>query len=234
MKKTVLTLVALFMLTAAFAQTTKVVIETNFGKIVAVLYDNTPLHRDNMIKLANEHFFDSLLFHRVIPQFVIQGGDPQSKNAPAGMMLGNGEHGERIPAEINDVDFHKRGALAMARDNNPQKASSGCQFYIVTGKTLTDQELNDLSARGRQFSASQREAYKTIGGTAFLDGSYTVFGEVVEGMDVVDKISMVERDQFDRPKQDVRILSIRVLGAKEAKKAGKGSKKKHKKFLGIF
>jgi len=234
MKKLFLTLTTLLVISSAFAQKTKIVIETNYGKIVAVLYDNTPLHHDNMIKLANEHFFDSLLFHRVIPQFVIQGGDPQSKNAAPGTMLGNGEHGDRIPAEFNDSDFHKRGALAMARDNNPQKASSGCQFYIVTGKTLTDDDLNGIESRtGRKYTPAEREAYKTIGGTAFLDGGYTVFGEVIEGMDVVDKISGVERDQNDRPKADVRMLSVRVMSEGKKGKAGK-EKKKHKKFLGIF
>ena len=237
MKKLFLTLTALLVITTAFAQKTKIVMETDLGKIVIVLYDNTPLHRDNMIKLAGEHFFDSLLFHRVIPQFMIQGGDPQSKHATAGMMLGNGEHGERIPAEFNDTDFHKRGVLAMARDNNPQKASSGCQFYIVTGKKMTDDELNSIENNiGRKYTPAQREAYKTMGGTPFLDGNYTVFGEVIEGMDIVDKISMAERDQYDRPKKDIRMISVRVLGSKGSKASAKHEtkKKKHKKFLGIF
>jgi peptidyl-prolyl cis-trans isomerase B (cyclophilin B) len=242
MKKTILTLVSLLVITCSFGQKTKIVIETTFGKIVAELYDNTPLHTNNMIKLANEHFYDSLLFHRVIPGFVIQGGDPNSKHAKEGEMLGNGEHGDRIPAEINDSDFHKRGALAMARDNNPQKASSGCQFYIVTGKVVTDQDLDNIENRtGRKFAESQRQAYKKIGGVPFLDGNYTVFGEVLEGMDVVDKISNVERDQYDRPKQDVRILSIRVLGNEGGDKiimkfqaTKEKKKKKRHKFLGIF
>jgi cyclophilin family peptidyl-prolyl cis-trans isomerase len=233
MKKVVLSLAIVILSTAAFAQKTKVVIETSMGRIVAILYDNTPKHRDNFIKLANEHFFDSLLFHRVIPQFMIQGGDPQSKHAHAGEMLGNGEHGDRIPAEFNDSDFHKRGALAMARDNNPEKASSGCQFYIVTGKVWADADLNNIEAQtGHKFSASQREAYKTIGGTPHLDGSYTVFGEVVEGMDVADKIAMAARDQFDRPKQDIRMISVRVVN--EGKNKSNHSKKKKHKFLGIF
>lgn len=222
---------------SAFAQSTKVVIETEYGRIVMMLYDNTPKHRDNMIKLANEHYYDSTLWHRVIPQFVIQGGDPNSKHAAPGQMLGDGEYGPRIPAEINDSDYHKRGAVGMARDNNPEKMSSGCQFYIVTGKTWTDKELDMVQMRlGRKFTPAQRETYKTIGGTPHLDGGYTVFGEVVEGMDVVDKISQVARDRNDRPEQDIHLLSLRLVEDKAHGKhdhKDKKTKKKHK-FLGIF
>src|SRR5690606_39266199 len=126
---------------------------------------------------ASEGFYDSTLFHRIIPQFMIQGGDPQSKNAPAGTPLGNGDIGYRIDAEINDVNFHRYGAVAAARDNNPDKSSSGCQFYIVVGKKYTDAELDQLNPRGeRAFTPEQREVYKTEGGTPFLDGFYTVFG----------------------------------------------------------
>lgn len=223
MKKYFLTLLSLLAITALQAQTKykdKVVIETDYGKIVISLYDNTPKHRDNMLKLIKQKFYDSTMFHRVIPNFVIQGGDPDSKHAPAGKALGDGDVGYRVPAEINAVNFHQRGAIGMARDNNPQKASSGCQFYIVTGKKYTDEELDKISARtGRKFLPKQRVAYKTIGGTPHLDGNYTVYGIVEEGMDVVDKISVVERDERDRPKQDIRMNKVRV---------------KKKKFLGIF
>lgn len=223
MKKYLLTLLSLLTITALQAQTKykdKVVIETDYGKIVIALYDNTPKHRDNMIKLIKQKFYDSTLFHRVIPDFVIQGGDPDSKHAPAGKSLGDGDVGYRVPAEINAVDFHQRGAVSMARDNNPQKASSGCQFYIVTGKKYTDEELDKISTRtGRKFLPKQRMIYKTVGGTPHLDGNYTVFGIVEEGMDVVDKISAAERDERDRPKQDIRMNKVRI---------------KKKKFLGIF
>lgn len=137
MKKLLVTLSALCIINSAMAQSVnkdKVVIETEYGKIVLALYDNTPKHRDNILKLVKEKFYDSTLFHRVIPNFVVQGGDPDSKKAQPGQQLGEGDVGYRVPAEINAVNFHQRGALGMARDNNPEKASSGCQFYIVTGK----------------------------------------------------------------------------------------------------
>ncbi|MDI9320642.1 MAG: peptidylprolyl isomerase [Phycisphaerales bacterium] len=228
MKKLTLSLFALAISsTFSFAQHTKIAITTEYGKIVMELYNEAPKHRDNMIKLAKEHFFDSTLFHRCIPNFVIQGGDPNSKNAAPGAMLGNGETGYRVDAEFNDSLIHKYGALAMARDNNPDKASSGCQFYIVTGKKLTDDELNSLEQRNnRKYSPSQRDIYKTKGGTAFLDGNYSVFGEVIEGMDIVEKIALEPRDQMDRPKKDIRMMKVEVIEPKAAKKK--------KKFLGIF
>lgn len=222
MRKFLLTILSLCLLSvAAIAKKpTRVAIQTEYGKIVIELYDNTPKHKANMIKLAKEHFYDSTLFHRVIPNFVIQGGDPDSKHAKPGQALGNGEYGSLIPAEINDVNYHKRGAVGMARDNNPEKASSGCQFYIVTGKKYTSEELDKISQRtGRKFTAEQRKEYETAGGVPHLDGGYTVFGEVVEGMDVVDKISNEKRDQRDRPLKDIPMQSVRVV---------------KKKFLGIF
>lgn len=223
MKKLALTLAAGFFVVCSFAQRTKVAITTNYGRIVMELYDETPKHRDNMIKLVKEHFLDSTLFHRVIPQFVIQGGDPNSKNAKPDEALGNGETGYRVDAEINDSAFHKYGAVGMARDNNPAKASSGCQFYIVTGKKYTDDELNGFESRsGKKMPASHREAYKAIGGTPHLDGGYTVFGEVTEGMDVVEKISKEPRNSMDRPNNDIRMLKVEFVKAKR------------KKFLGIF
>ncbi len=189
------------------------------------LYDYTPLHRDNMVKLVKEKFFDSTLFHRVIPNFVIQGGDPDSKHAQPEQMLGNGETGYRIPAEINDSAYHCRSAVGMARDNNPEKASSGCQFYIVTGKKYTDEELDALTQRtGRVFTPQQRETYKTEGGTAFLDGNYTVFGRVLEGMDVVDKISAMPRNQADRPHTDIAMRKVYLQEEGKVKKKRKRKK----------
>lgn len=218
MKKLLLTLVSTLLIMSAYAQKNKVIITTEYGKITMVLYDNTPKHRDNFMKLVKDKFYDSTLFHRVIPQFMIQGGDPESKNAKVGDMLGNGDVGYRVDAEINDKNYHKYGALAAARDNNPEKASSGCQFYISVGKQFTDEQLDQLSQRsGRKFTPVQRTMYKTKGGTPHLDGNYTVFGEVIDGMDVVEKIINEPRDSMDRPKKDIRMIKVRK-----------------KKFLGIF
>lgn len=149
----------------------RVQISTDSGTIMVRLYDETPLHRDNFIKLVRERFYDSLLFHRVIPEFMIQGGDPTSKNAQPGTMLGGGGGNmERIPAEFHPNLFHKKGALAAARDNNPAKASSACQFYLVQGKKYTDGELSMIANRtGKTFSDEQRKIYTTVGGTPFLD-----------------------------------------------------------------
>ena len=236
-----------------------VLIETTFGNIKVRLYNETPLHRGNFLKLVGEHFYDSLLFHRVINRFMIQGGDPDSKNAPA-EILGEGDVGYSIPAEFNPKIFHKRGALAAARngdEENPEQSSSGCQFYIVHGKIFTDSLLGTVEKRitkskaynkvirnkdnkvlfdqlalhrkngivdsikntkakidllteaelvnivPYKFSEEQRKVYTTIGGTPHLDGSYTVFGEVVEGMEIVDKIAAVSTNKSDRPLTNV-------------------------------
>lgn len=185
---------------------TLVEITTDFGTMKLKLYKETPQHRANFIKLVGEGFYDSLLFHRVIKDFMIQGGDPQSKNAAPGQMLGSGDVGYKIPAELVDTLFHKKGVLAAARDNNPQKASSGCQFYIVQGKKMNEQELAMAEQRlGFKFSEAQRQAYMNLGGSPWLDRNYTVFGEVVEGLDIIDKIAAVETLPGDRPKQDVRM-----------------------------
>ncbi len=195
---------------------TRIKLTTDSGIIVIRLYDKTPLHRDNFIKLASEHFFDSLLFHRVIKEFMIQGGDPQSKAAPQGIPLGSGDVGYTIPAEFDSTLFHKKGALAAARmgdDVNPKKESSGCQFYIVQGKKWTDEELNMMEAQlGTKFSAAKRLVYKTIGGVPFLDRGYTVFGEVEKGLEVIDKIAGIPTNgsPYDRPLGDVR-MKIEVL-----------------------
>lgn len=243
-----------------------VVIKTKYGIIKIKLYNETPKHRDNFIKLVKEHYYDSLLFHRVINSFMIQGGDPDSKHAQPGQMLGNGGPNYTIPAEFVPTLYHKRGALAAARESdqvNPTKASSGSQFYIVQGKIFTQDELNyleqkingtrknqllgqmmntpeyawlknkldsmiksgnpnavqdfinetgsiaekELNKTGRfQFTPEQRKLYTTVGGAPHLDGSYTVFGEVIEGMNVVDSIATVSRDKNDRPIEDIRMF----------------------------
>lgn len=193
---------------------TRVKITTDSGVIVVRLYDKTPLHRDNFIKLANEHYFDSLLFHRVMRAFMIQGGDPQSKYAPPGQQLGMGDIGYTIPAEFDTAFIHKKGALAAARTPdhvNPAKASSGCQFYIVQGRTWTDMDLNNIEMqRPTKYTPEQRKTYKTIGGYPPLDMNYTVFGEVESGLQVVDKIASVHTAPGDRPIGDVR-MKIEVI-----------------------
>jgi len=190
---------------------TLIELTTEFGTMKLKLFKETPLHRANFIKLAGEGFYDGLLFHRVIKGFMIQGGDPQSKNATPGQMLGSGDVGYKIPAEIVDGLFHKKGVLAAARDGNPQKASSGCQFYIVQGKPMSDAEISMAEQRtGIKMSDEKKAAYKTIGGSAWLDGSYTVFGEVVQGLDVIDKIADVKTLPGDRPEKDVK-MSMKLI-----------------------
>lgn len=236
----------------------KVKISTSLGDIVVRLYDETPLHRDNFLKLAREGFYDGTLFHRVIKEFMIQGGDPESKGAPKGRQLGSGDAGYTIPAEFVPTLFHKKGALAAARQGdqvNPERRSSGCQFYIVWGKTYNDGQVRQLEhqmfmqaqqqvfdslvqerraqimemRRNRdqaglsalqdelvaiteatvkekglgKMSEEQKTIYKTVGGTPFLDGQYTVFGEVEEGLDIVGKIQEVKTNSSDRPDDDI-------------------------------
>lgn len=249
------------------SEETKLKIETTAGDIMVKLYNETPQHRDNFIKLAEDGTYEGTLFHRVIKDFMIQAGDPESKNAPKGKMLGAGDVGYTVPAEfVYPKYFHKKGALSAARqgDNvNPQKASSGCQFYIVTGKVYNDSTLlgmeeqmnqrrfnnlfNELASKHAKeiykmrkandqdglmdlqdtliaqvekqlagqpefrFTPEQVKAYTTVGGTPHLDGEYTVFGEVLEGMDVVDKIQRVKTDRNDRPEEDVKIVKVEVL-----------------------
>lgn len=253
----------------------KVLIHTEFGDIKIVLYDETPKHRDNFLKLVKNGTLDSTLFHRIIKQFMIQGGDPDSKNAKKGAILGNGNVGYTLPAEIHPNLYHKRGALAAARlgdDVNPNHESSGCQFYIVEGAVFTDSSLDvlirtrmDQPIKQKIFDAfinkpenaglkagfiraqqramttrnqdslnyysaiinpvieaefektphrvitpEQRKTYTTFGGTPHLDGAYTVFGEVVDGMGVVDVIASQPRDRNDRPLRDVR-MTIKVI-----------------------
>jgi len=190
-----------------------VTISTEYGTMKVGLYEETPLHRDNFIKLASEGFYDDLLFHRVIKQFMIQGGDPDSKGATPDKRLGSGGPSYTVPAEFNDNLYHKKGALCAARTNNPEKASSSCQFYIVQGKPQTDAELDQLESRlGFKYTAEQREMYKTVGGVPFLDRNYTVYGEVIEGMDVIDKIAGAETNKAmgDRPVKDVK-MTVKVV-----------------------
>lgn len=241
-------------------------ISTSYGVMVVKLYNETPLHRDNFIKLVRQGFYDSLLFHRIIKSFMIQGGDPLSKHADSNAMLGSGDNGYKIPPEFNPELFHKRGALAAARDNNPQKMSSGCQFYIVQGRRYSAQELEQIinsrnMARKQELlyqcyqsdsvqatvsafqnmgdkeqtrlymekiqlavdkmykemypdatviNENQVQTYIEYGGAPHLDGSYTVFGELVSGWDVLDKIAMVQTKPGDRPAVDVR-MKMRLL-----------------------
>lgn len=185
----------------------KIKISTDSGTIIVQLSDSTPLHRDNFVKLVKEGFYDSLLFHRVIPQFMIQGGDPSSKYAMPGTGLGNGGADmARIPAEFKPSLFHKKGVLAAARDGNPEKASSACQFYLVEGRVQTEEQLNMIEERnGIKYSPEQRAAYTSIGGTPQLDNNYTVFGEVISGLEVITKIVNVPRNRQNRPLGDVRM-----------------------------
>ena len=239
----------------------KIVIVTEYGDIELQLYDNTPQHRDNFIKLAKEGFYDGVLFHRVIKDFMVQAGDPDSKNATPNQPLGPGGPGYTIPAEFDPENIHKCGALAAARLDdraNPTKASSGSQFYIVHGKICTEEYLEQVELQFAYSNARQmyyqylkeeedamqkagqtvdpdsahiranrkasiylqenpyrmpeehRQLYKTIGGTPHLDGEYTVFGEVIQGMEIVDKIIGMETDDNNRPKTDVRIKKMKV------------------------
>lgn len=197
-------------------------ISTTMGDIVVALYNETPKHRDNFVKLVNSGYYDGLLFHRVIEDFMIQGGDPDSRSAEPGKLLGKGGPGYTIPAEICfPIRFHKRGALAAARegdDVNPEMRSSGSQFYIVWGKQLSPSQTDELRESWNEQTEGQftlpdsvAETYETLGGTPHLDGAYTVFGEVVSGLDVVKKIQGVITDKHDRPKTDVRIIKAQVV-----------------------
>jgi peptidyl-prolyl cis-trans isomerase B (cyclophilin B) len=187
---------------------TIVEITTDFGVMTARLYNSTPLHRDNFIKLVKQGFYDSLLFHRVISGFMIQGGDPASKLADSTAMLGAGE-APGIPlvtAEFRNNLIHKKGTLAAARDNNPEKKSSNCQFYIVQGKKMDTAQLSAAN----NYTKNQKEIYQRIGGTPFLDQNYTVFGEVFIGLDVIDKIATTPCYPGDRPVKNVR-MKIKII-----------------------
>ena len=199
---------------------TVMVVETTMGTVEFKLYNETPLHRDNFIRLAEEHYFDSLLFHRIIDNFVIQGGDPNSKYAAPGQELGDGEPDWRVPAEfrLDKGIFHHKGVVNAARegdDTNPDRESCASQFCFMMGSPMTDEQLDRAQARlDRQtggtvkLTPEMREVYKKIGGSPHLDGQYTVFGEVVSGMDVLEAIQKVATDANDRPLEDVRMLRV--------------------------
>ena len=234
MKKQIAFIICIFLTLLTYAQkdsTIKkkdrkrdVLLQTSMGDLVIRLSDSTPLHRDNFLKLVKVGFYDSVLFHRVIKNFMIQGGDPISKTAAAGIPLGNGGPSYTIPAEFRTTLFHKKGVIAAARqgDNvNPQKASSGSQFYIVQGKIFTDSALDVLETtrlNGKKIPSNKREVYKTLGGTPHLDDNYTVFGEVIKGIEVVDKIAVVPTStgaDRDRPLEDVRIIKAKLIKRKK-------------------
>ncbi len=186
-------------------------LETSFGNMTILLYDQTPKHRDNFLKLVEEGFYDGLLFHRVINGFMIQGGDPDSRGAAPNKRLGGGGPGYQIPAEFVDTLVHVKGALAAARTNNPEKKSSGSQFYIVQGKPLADNQLNLIEAqKDLRYTDAQKKAYTTLGGTPHLDREYTVFGVVIKGLDVIDKIAATKTGPGDRPAADVK-MKIRAI-----------------------
>ena len=224
MKNLLLVFLASILLSCAGNKTLpepQVMISTNKGDIVVKLYNETPIHRDNFLKLAETGALDSTLFHRVIKDFMIQGGDPDSRGAAPGVMLGEGEVGEPLPAEFRYPQlFHKRGVLAAAREGdsvNPERKSSSSQFYIVWGRVFeTDSLLDARYEQTKRYGTAPiadevRETYRTIGGTPHLDGIYTVFGEVVSGLDVVDIIQNVETDDNDRPLEDVVVKSITIV-----------------------
>lgn len=223
--KKIFTIIFLLTTLAAFAKPPKnqyVRISTVYGSCIIRLYNETPKHRDNFIKLAKKGFYNGTLFHRVIQSFMIQGGDPDSRDTSknkAGETLGDGDVGYTIPAEFNDSLFHKRGVIAAARDDNPAKASSGCQFYIVEGKRFTDEDLDKMEQgrlKGRKIPLAQREIYKTVGGVPHLDQGYTVYGEVITGIDMVDRIAGVKKDERDRPLENVP-MTVTVLKKGECK-----------------
>jgi cyclophilin family peptidyl-prolyl cis-trans isomerase len=204
MKKIIFIILSLFILQTSFASGPKnqyVRIKTSYGECIIRLINETPKHRDNFIKLTKQGFYNGTLFHRIIQDFMIQGGDPESKNAKAGEELGNGDVGYTVDAEFNEQLFHKRGVIAAARDNNPLKASSGCQFYLAQGKRFTDAELDKLEStrlNGRKIPQEQREWYKSVGGIPHLDQNYTVFGEIVAGIEMIDRIAALKKDSRDR------------------------------------
>ena len=204
-------------------------IKTSKGECIIMLYNQTPKHRDNFLKLNREGFYNGTLFHRVIKEFMIQGGDPDSKTAKPGQTLGEGDLKYRVEAEFRDSLFHKKGVLAAARGNNPQKESSASQFYIVQGKKWTDATLDDVQMKrmnGRIIPESQRKIYKELGGTPHLDQNYTVYGEVVSGIEMIDAIAELKTGPSDRPVEDVSMM-VSVLKKGEARKIEKKLNLKH-------
>lgn len=224
MKKTLIACLVFLSLNALAAKPKHqfVRISTEKGTCVVLLYNQTPLHRDNFVKITQEGKLSETLFHRVIKGFMIQGGDPDSKTAKPCQALGDGDWGYTVPAEFRDSLFHKKGVIAAARDDNPTKVSSACQFYLAQGKVFTDEQLDLLEQNRlkRKIPTWQREVYKTLGGIPHLDQNYTVFGEVVQGIEMIDTIAAVKTGAADRPVEDVR-MTVTVLKKKEAKKLEK-------------
>lgn len=224
MKKTLIACLVFLSLNALAAKPKHqfIRISTEKGTCVVLLYNQTPLHRDNFVKITQEGKLSETLFHRVIKGFMIQGGDPDSKTAKPGQALGDGDWGYTVPAEFRDSLFHKKGVIAAARDDNPTKASSACQFYLAQGKVFTDEQLDLLEQNRlkRKIPTWQREVYKTLGGIPHLDQNYTVFGEVVQGIEMIDTIAAVKTGAADRPVEDVR-MTVTVLKKKESKKLEK-------------
>jgi peptidyl-prolyl cis-trans isomerase B (cyclophilin B) len=225
MHKTLLLIVSV-LLTTAYSPTYQVKksdlnkdveMVTSKGTMVIRLSDSTPLHRDNFIKLINQHFYDGILFHRVMQQFMVQAGDPKSKTAKPGEALGQGSPGYSVPAEIKpDLLFHKKGALAAARtpdEINPTRESNGSQFFLVQGRVYSDEDLDHVESKlnGYKIPAAHREVYKTIGGSPSLDSKYTVFGEVIKGLDVIDSIAAVATGERNRPIEDVKIIKVSLI-----------------------
>lgn len=229
MKKRQMISLLVFALMACSAKaqtsTSEVLLETTAGNIRIALFDETPQHRDNFLKLVEEHVYDSLLFHRVIKNFMIQAGDLHSKHAQPGQRLGSGDYNYTVEAEFRlPKIFHRRGMVAMAREGdrvNPERRSSACQFYIVWGRVYNDASLMKVQERldttaHVQLTPEMQEVYKTVGGIPHLDGQYTVFGEVTEGLDVVDRIQQSATDPNDRPLEDIRILRATVTNNNQA------------------
>lgn len=216
MHKYISFIVLLLLFSSCKTKSTFVSLQTTEGEIIVKLYEETPLHKENFISLVEDGYYDSLLFHRVIDEFMIQSGDPNSKNAEDGQLLGNGGPDYKVDAEFNDSLFHKKGALAAAHDGNPEKSSAGSQFYIVEGKVFNEEQLKRIEeSKDITYTDLQRETYQTIGGYPPLDQNYTVFGEVVKGIKVVEAISEVETNRKDRPVENVRILKAEVIKFKE-------------------
>ncbi len=226
MKKYILLVNILIISTLSFAQKKSkkdylVTLQTNFGTMHLILFDDTPLHKANFIKLVEKKFYDSLLFHRIMDGFMIQGGDPNSKNAKPNVRLGGGGGDmEQIPYEFKSNHVHKRGALAAASDGNPEKKSNACQFYIVQGKKLTDDEITAFAQRNSMnYTTKQRADYMILGGVPRLDNNYTVFGEAIDNLDLIDTIAKQARDAANRPKEDIKMsMTVKKMRKKKITK----------------
>jgi cyclophilin family peptidyl-prolyl cis-trans isomerase len=221
MRKLILLLLLISQVAVAQKKSKKdylITLTTDFGQMQMILFDDTPLHKKNFIELVNKKTYDGLLFHRIIDGFMIQGGDPKSKDAKPGEALGGStETRDKVPFEFKSNHIHKKGALAAARDNNPEKKSSAYQFYIVHGKPRNDEEMTAVAARNKMtYTAEQRKEYMILGGTPHLDNNYTVFGEVISGLKVIDEIAKQPKDERDRPTKDIK-MSMKIEKMKKKK-----------------